>query len=191
MAINKVIYDGKTLIDLTRDNISEDKLLRGYTAHGADGTAVTGICDFDVDSRDATALETQTLSGKTFYARGEKRTGTMHNNGGVSAFISEKHGQYVIPAGFHDGTGKVNISTAEQKKIISSNIREGICILGVVGSMTGTEGVVFQSKSVVPSAEVQTVLADEGYNGLSKITVEAIPYAENGNEAGGITVMIG
>lgn len=32
--INKVIYGGKTLIDLTGDTISADKLLSGITAHG-------------------------------------------------------------------------------------------------------------------------------------------------------------
>lgn len=43
MAANKVIYCGKTLIDLTMDTVTEDTLFAGYTAHKADGTIITGI----------------------------------------------------------------------------------------------------------------------------------------------------
>lgn len=33
MAINKVIYGGETLIDLTSDTVTADKILSGFTAH--------------------------------------------------------------------------------------------------------------------------------------------------------------
>jgi hypothetical protein len=42
MAINKVIYAKKTLIDLSTDTIEADKVLSGYTAHRKDGTSITG-----------------------------------------------------------------------------------------------------------------------------------------------------
>lgn len=54
MSINKVVYGGKTLIDLTGDTVTADKLLSGITAHGKDGELVTGTCAFDVNSNDAT-----------------------------------------------------------------------------------------------------------------------------------------
>lgn len=38
--------------------------------------------------------------------------------------------------------------------------------------------VILQSKSVTPSTEQQTVVADEGYDGLDAVTVEAMPTAE-------------
>ena len=47
MAISKVVYGGNTLVDLTADTIKADKLLNGYTAHGADGEPITGTCTFD------------------------------------------------------------------------------------------------------------------------------------------------
>jgi len=50
---------------------------------------------------------------------------------------------------------------------------------------------VSQSKTVIPSTEEQVVLPDSGYTHLSQVTVAAIPYAENENTAGGITVTIG
>lgn len=42
MSFNKVIYGGRTLIDLTADTVTEDSLLEGYTAHMADGSIITG-----------------------------------------------------------------------------------------------------------------------------------------------------
>ena len=42
MAVNKVIYGGETLVDLTGDNVSESTLLNGVTAHNAAGQAIVG-----------------------------------------------------------------------------------------------------------------------------------------------------
>lgn len=42
MSVNKVTYDGKTLIDLTGDTVTADTLLAGATAHNAAGQAITG-----------------------------------------------------------------------------------------------------------------------------------------------------
>jgi hypothetical protein len=42
MAVNKVVYNQSTLIDLTSDTVTEDTLLKGCTAHKSDGTIVTG-----------------------------------------------------------------------------------------------------------------------------------------------------
>ena len=47
MAINKVIYGGNTLIDLTGDNITPADLLSGKTAHDKSGATITGTCTFD------------------------------------------------------------------------------------------------------------------------------------------------
>ena len=191
MAISKVVYGGNTLIDLTGDTIVADKLLKGYKAHGADGELITGSCDFDANTQDATASAAEILSGKTAYNKGSKVTGTMPNNGAVTGKITTKTGQYTIPQGYHDGSGKVSIDEVEQAKLIPGNIREGVTVLGVAGTMSGTEGAKPQAKTVTPSTTDQTILPDEGYNYLSQVTVLAIPYAESQNSAGGITVTIG
>lgn len=90
MSVNKVVYGGKTLIDLTGDTVTADKLLSGITAHGKDGELVTGACTFDVDSNDATAAVAEILKGKTAYARGVMLTGTMPNNGAVTGKSAQK-----------------------------------------------------------------------------------------------------
>lgn len=191
MAINKVVYGGNTLIDLTGDTVTADKILTGFTAHGKDGEAITGACTFDVDSNDATAAVAEILIGKTAYARGSKLTGTMKNNGAVTGTIATKAGTYTIPQGYHDGSGTVSIDSTEQAKIVANNIREGVTILGITGTMSGSEGVKAQAKTVTPSSAAQTILPDDGYTHLSQVTVNAIPYVESDNSAGGVTVTIG
>ena len=42
MAVNKVVYNRRTLIDLTADTVSKETLKKGFTAHQADGTMITG-----------------------------------------------------------------------------------------------------------------------------------------------------
>lgn len=189
--ISKVIYGGEVLIDLTGDSVTADKLLKGTTAHGADGELVTGTCDYDANTQDATATAAEILTGKTAYNKGSKVTGTMKNNGAVSGKISTKAGKYTVPQGYHDGSGTVQIDSTEQTKLVANNIREGVTILGVTGTMSGSEGVKPQSKSVIPSTSQQTILPDSGYTHLSQVTVDAIPYSESDNSAGGKTVTIG
>lgn len=191
LRLNKVVYGGSVLIDLTGDTVSKDKLLSGITAHDKSGAKITGECTYDVDSTDATVDVAEILSGKTAYARGSKLTGTMNNNGAVEGIISTVTGWYTVPQGYHDGSGKVTIDATEQAKIIAANIREGITILGVEGEMSGSEDMKAQAKTVTPSSSEQTILPDESYNCLSQVTVKAIPYVETDNSAGGKTVTIG
>lgn len=188
--VNKVVYDGKVLIDLTADTVTADKLLKSFTAHDKTGEVITGTCTYDSDTEDATAAVAELLKGKTAYARGAKITGTMPNNGAVNGAIAAKEEKFTIPQGYHDGSGAVQIAEDEQAKLVASNIREGVTILGVAGSMSGTEDAKPQAKTVTPKSAAQQVLPDDGYNYLSQVTVEAIPYVETPNSAGGTTVTI-
>lgn len=191
--ISKVVYGGKTLIDLTSDTVTADKLLSGVIAHDKSGAAITGTCTYDADTSDATAASAEILSGKTAYVNKIKVTGEMRNNGAVTGSISQKAEAYSIPIGYHDGSGKVTISSTEQAKIIATNIRAGVSILGVEGTMSGTESAKAQAKTVTPTTAQQTVLPDsaQGFNYLSQVTVNAIPYNESDNAQGGKTVTIG
>lgn len=191
MAYNKIIYGGKTLIDLTGDTVTADRLLKGVTAHDMSGETITGTCNFDSDTSGATAVVAEILAGKTAFARGSKVTGTMPNNGSVKKNITKKDEVVSIAQGYHDGSGAIGIDSVEQEKLIATNIRSGITILGVTGSMSGTEDVTAQSKSVTPKTTEQTITPETGYNYLSSVTVAAIPYTESENTAGGITVTIG
>ncbi len=190
-SINKVIYNGNTLVDLTGDTITPDQLQKGFTAHDKSGAAIVGTDTRDVDSTDATVAVAEILTGKTAYARGTKVTGTMPNNAGVNLNISAVAQEVTVPQGYHDGSGKVSIAAADQEKLIAANIREGITVLGVEGSMSGSEDMKPQAVNVTPSATQQSVTPGEGFNCISEVTVAAIPYVETENPAGGTTVTIG
>lgn len=185
-----VLSNGTTLIDLTGDTVTASDILTGVTAHDKSGASITGSCSYDSDTSDDTAAVGEILAGKTAHARGAQLTGTMTNNGGVTGTISTKAGQYTVPQGYHDGSGKVGISSAEQAKIIAGNIKAGVQILGVTGSYGG-EAISAQSKSATPSWSQQTIQPDSGYDYLSAVTVASIPIAYSDNSAGGQTVTIG
>lgn len=189
--INKLILGTETKFDLTADTISADKLLSGYTAHDMSGAPITGTCGFDVDSTDATAQVAEILATKTAYARGAKLTGTMPNNGVVNGAITTKAQQYAILMGYHDGSGKVSIDSTEQAKIIAENIKQGVTILGVTGTVEPSSDVTAQGKSATPTFSAQTILPDSGYDYLSQVSIAAIPTTYVDNAAGGQTLTVG
>ena len=190
---NKVIFGGETLIDLTNDDVSASDVLSGKKFHLPSGAPGTGSCTYDADTSDATAVAAEILTGKSAYKNGQKLNGTMPNRGGVSGTISAKTEQYTVPQGYHDGSGKVGISSAEQAKLIPDNIREGVTILGVDGTMSGSEDVKATSVNVTPYTTAQTIVPSDlgDYNSITQVNVAAIAYTETDNAAGGKTVTIG
>lgn len=191
--VSKVIYGNDTLIDLTSDTVVANKLLSGYTAHGADGAPITGTCSYDADTQDATAVASEILTGKTAYKAGSKITGTMPNNASQISTIETKAQSVTIAQGYHDGSGNVSISSTEQAKLIGSNIREGVTILGVLGTMSGSEDIKATSLTATPYTTSKTYLPTDlgDYNYFSQVSVSAIAYTAVDNAAGGTTVTIG
>lgn len=76
MAVNKVIYGGNTVIDLTGDTVTSDNLVEGVVAHDKSGASITGTNPYEKTTTDAevtsqadliaqiqTALEGKTAAG--------------------------------------------------------------------------------------------------------------------------------
>lgn len=86
------------------------------------------------DTSDADISSGDVLTGKTGYGSSGSVSGSMANNGSTSGTISTKAGTVSIPAGYTSG-GTVGISSTEQAKIIAANIKSGVTLLGVAGSL--------------------------------------------------------
>lgn len=190
MATNKVIYGGTTLMDITDTTAFAADVASGKYFYGRDGVKTLGTNTYNADTSDATMSADELLYGEIGYANGNKITGTMPNNGSVSGTISTKAGQYTVPIGYHDGSGKVSIATTEQNKIIATNIKSGITILGVTGTYSGEAVSVEANKNATPLTTSQVITPSTGYDYLAQVTVAAIPYTETPNSYG-TTVTIG
>ena len=185
MAINKVIYGGSTLIDLTDTTAQQANVLAGYYFYGRDGVRYAGTSTFNADTSDADATASDILLNSTAYVNGNKITGSMPNRGAIDATISTLS-PYTVQNGYHDGSGTVSV---DPTNISAGNIKSGVTILGVIGTYTG-ESITTQSKNVTPTSSQQVITADAGYDYLAQVTVAPIPYVETANTYG-ITVTIG
>lgn len=87
---------------------------------------------YDTASADVSGADL--LTGKTAFGASGSVSGSMANNGSTSGTISTKAGTVTIPAGYTTG-GTVAISSTEQAKIVASNIKSGVTLLGVAGSL--------------------------------------------------------
>lgn len=190
--VNKVVLSsGQTLIDLTSDTAIASDVQSGKYFHLKSGQRVQGTCTYDADTSDATASASEILATKTAYVSGNKITGSMTNNGGVTGIINST-ASYVIPQGYHDGSGTVGLDSTSLTNLIASNIRDGVTILGIEGTMSGSQDVNAQSKSVNPTFSAQTIVPDSPtYNYLTQVNVAAISVVYADNAAGGQTCTIG
>lgn len=112
--INGVTYSNVPEVDIPKSGGGTAKF---YDTTGSDGAAG------DV------------LSGKKVFGAQGEVTGSMPDNGSTSGTISTKAGTVTIPAGYTSG-GTVQISSTEQSKIVASNIKSGVTLLGVAGTLS-------------------------------------------------------
>lgn len=187
--INKVIYSGSTLIDLTADTAIAADVQTGKWFHLKTGERIQGTNNWDANTQSGNALPAEILSGQKAWVKGSEVTGTMPVVGATTLIISTTS-QITIPLGYHDGSGKVGINSTELNKLISSNIKNGVTILGVEGTLTGSEMVSVTTKTVTPTTSVQVYTPPTGIDYFSQFTVNAIPYTEADNDDGGRTVTI-
>lgn len=188
---NKVVYNGQTLIDLTADTAIASDVATGKYFHLATGERVQGTSTLDSDTSDANATAGEILSGKTAYVNGNKITGSMPNNGATNVTISSASGAS-IPAGYSDGSAKAVLDSASASALSANNIRQGVTILGVEGTLSPEDDLTVGPVSATPSGSQQVITAaSQNLDYITQVTVAAIPYTETPNAQGGLTVVIG
>lgn len=148
--------------DLDVVTASAGDVLAGKVIVGPDGEPLTGTLALSGNASDG-----QVLNGQTYYNTDAKtkRTGTMPNRGAVNQSLAI-NGSYTIPAGYHNGSGKVTQDiptkgaqtytpgTANQTiaagqyltgpqtikgdpNLIPANIKKGVSIMGNIGTWEG------------------------------------------------------
>ena len=101
MAVNKVVINDKTAIDLTGDTVTPSDLVEGVTAHDATGMQITGTrpATSGTDTSDATATEEDIARNKTEYVQGKKITGKLYEyvkGKKLEMWVSAGGSQYLI-----------------------------------------------------------------------------------------------
>ena len=188
--VNKVVYDGTTLIDLTSDTAVAADVLSGKYFHLASGVRTQGTCSYDSNTTDANAAAGEILSGKTAYVNKNKITGSMTNNGSNNVTVTSKSGTS-IAAGYYDGSGKAVIDSTSSTNLVATNIRSGVTILGVEGTLSPEDDLTVGPVSATPTSSQQVITAaSENLDYITQVTVAAIPYTETVNAQGGLTVVI-
>ena len=132
-------YYNSTEIAIDENSFSAlqpQNIRQGYSILGVDGTMTpsSGIIT------QTTASASEIVSGKTAVLNGALTTGTMVNRGSGSQTITTLNESVGIDAGYYDGSGSVSIDSSERAKIIGDNIREGVVILGVTGTLESGSG---------------------------------------------------
>ena len=182
--------------DTSNATATDDKILSGYTAyvndmlvtgtmvnHGSVSESLYAGGSYTIpegfhngngkvtvvslaEQTNATAVTTDILSRKTAWVNGSLVTGSMTDRGAASHTLTA-NGSYTIPAGYHNGSGRVTQSLATQgattitpgttnktacaagrwttgtvtvqgdANLKSSNILKGVTIFGVAGSLIG------------------------------------------------------
>lgn len=113
-----------------------------------------------VETSDSDAIAADILSTKTAYVNGTKLTGSMVNRGEGSEHIYFVDDEINLGAGYYSG-GDISIHADEQAKIISSNIKAGVTILNVTGTVEGGNVDV----NLIPGTGYVTSCPIEAYTG--------------------------
>lgn len=188
----KMILGGDVIFDLTQDDVQESDVASGKYFHKKDGSRVQGTSTKDVDSSGCTALDGEVLGGKTFGKGGSVHTGSMTNRGEQHLVIADRDTEVQIPQGYHDGSGGAGLSAEDKAALVAANIRENVTVLGITGTMSGSEDMNAQAVSATPSMSQQTILPDASHNCISQVTVAAIPVTVTQDQAsGGLVYNIG
>ena len=179
---------GGRLGDATAADVAQ-----GKTFTSAAGLKVTGtrVGSGGIDTSDATATASDIVENKTAYVNGEKVTGSLTfsngiNFGSANASWDSQNSRLVLSGNnpfkcaiYENGTSEMYCTSDKLGNATAADVAQGKTFTSAAGlKVTGTATVstpTLQSKTVSPSTSQQIITPDNGYDGLSQITVNAMP----------------
>lgn len=189
MAVNKIIYGGNTLVDLTGDTVTADDLAAGVTATGADGKPVIGLMqkvtiDAELSTTSTNPVQNkvikEALDGKlgknetaaraTQDGAGNTISTTYASKADVSALLSTKLGvNSTAYAATRDGAGNNIVNTYAKKTDISGFVKT---VNGTAPDINGNVAINVSGGGGVSTSESNTWTAEQIFNDVT-ISVDA------------------
>ena len=177
MAVNKVVYNNTTLIDLTGDTVDASKVLSGYTAHDKSGKAITGTIATKTSSNLSASGATVTVPAGYYASQATKSVATGKAQTPATTITS-------APTISIDASGKITASNSKTQSV-TPTVTAGYVSSGTAGTITvsgsNTKQLTVQSaKTVTPSTSNQTAVASGVYT-TGAITVKGDSNLVAGN----------
>lgn len=169
MAFSKIILNGTTQIDLTQDTVAADKLYQNYTAHGADGEAITGTATSGSPNLQAKTNIAPTESSQTITAdSGYDGLSSVQINAISSTYVGSgitRRSSTDLTASGATVTAPAGYYQSAATKAVAS---------GTEGTPTATKGTVSNhSVSVTPSVTNTAGYISGGTKTGTAVTVQA------------------
>lgn len=202
--VNKVVYGNNTLIDISADTVAAEYLLEGYTAHGKDGSLITGTYIPEggsavvvteeqdshggvikhitaIDLSEDTIIAGALLTGYTAHDRqGHAITGTLaHGNVDTS---NDTVTAAVLLSGYtaHDSTGAQIVGTMVAADLSQDTVTAATLLYGYTAhdasgnAITGIYQINLEDITVTPSESEQVITPSSGYDGIGEVTVNPV-----------------
>ena len=204
MAIKKIIVNGTTNMDLSADTVTEQTLLSGYTAHKSDGTQITGTyvptvgddvpvytitydTNYDIESITCNKTYSNISTNDYGYAK-VIEVDEYGSNPAYTVQFGRKFTTYILwvwGAGHpiydlkHNDDNTIDFIMPSRYAQTLSATANGTYTPSDSGSYVSVNVNVpaptLQTKTTTPTTSSQTITPDTGYDGLSSVTVNAIP----------------
>ena len=153
MPVSKVVYGDSTLIDLTSDTVTAEKLLAGETAHGADGELITGT--YLPTENEATGRMVVVLYSPNAYT---------------------KHGVLTVSGDIQATNTGTNTGSSARIFIFESDMTiTGDCSISVSENLSHTHNLyVFFPASLIPAGKTVTANVNSEETGGKTFTKESL-----------------
>lgn len=135
------------------------------------GTSTAKLITKSVDSNGVYSAADDDADGYS------KFTVNVQYTGQEKTLNPSKTTQIIVPDSGYNGITKITlnpVTSSIDENIISSNIKQGVSILGVTGTLETKADPVLQSKTITPTKLNQTVTPDTGYDALSSVIVNGV-----------------